>query len=71
MVTELPDREILVDLLHNRMSTERQVAHRVRTHSPHQIRAGLVRLVDAGHVRQAYSYYEITKTGFGVLCPKE
>jgi len=33
-----PDRSILVDLLHNPGSTEKQISHRVRDFSPHQVR---------------------------------
>jgi predicted transcriptional regulator len=67
----LPDREILIDLLHNRNATKQQVIHRIRSYSPHQIHAGLNRLVESGHARVRFDYYEITKAGFNVLCPED
>lgn len=66
-----PDRDILIDLLHNPGSTERQLTHRIRSFSPHQIRAGLIRLESSGKVRQRADYYEITRQGFNHLCPEE
>lgn len=66
-----PDRLILIDLLHNSGSTERQITYRIRDFSPHQIRAGLNRLTDAGHIRTRLDCYEITREGFSHLCPED
>ena len=66
-----PDRDILVDILHNPGTTERQILYRVKGYSPHQIRAGLTRLSEAGDIRQRLDYFEITRDGFNRLCPED
>lgn len=65
-----PDRFILVDLLHNPGSTERQITHRIRDFSPHQVREGIERLTESGHIRIRFDFYDITRAGFHQLCPE-
>ena len=60
-------RAIIVDLMHNRGSTVRQVQHRIKTHPPTEVGRALFELRDAGHVREMRDRYEVTKEGLDMV----
>lgn len=60
-------RAIIVDLMHNRGSTVRQVQHRIKMASPAEVGRALVGLRDAGHVREMGDRYEVTREGFNMV----
>ena len=60
-------RAIIVDLMHNRGSTVRQVQHRIKMASPSEVGRALVGLRDAGHVREMRDRYEVTKEGLNMV----
>jgi predicted transcriptional regulator len=61
------DRLILVDLLHNRGSTHRQVSYRIREQSPDVVHRSLSRLVCSGRVTDRAGRLEITRDGLQSL----
>ena len=61
------ERLILVDLLHNRGSTPRQVSHRIREQSPAVVHRSLSRLVCSGRVADSAGRLEITRDGLQSL----
>ena len=60
-------RAIIVDLMHNRGSTVRQVQHRIKMASPAEVGRALVGLRDAGKVREMRDRYEVTKEGLNMV----
>ncbi len=61
------ERLILVDLLHNRGSTPRQVSYRIREQSPAVVHRSLSRLVCSGRVTDRAGRLEITRDGLQSL----
>jgi len=60
-------RAIIVDLMHNRGSTVRQVQHRIKMASPAEVGRALVGLRDAGKVREMGDRYEVTTEGLNMV----
>ena len=60
-------RAIIVDLMHNRGSTVRQVQHRIKMASPAEVGRALVGLRDSGHVREMGDRYEVTREGLNMV----
>lgn len=62
-------RAIIVDLMHNRGSTVRQVQHRIKMASPAEVGRALFELRDAGKVREmgVGGRYEVTKEGLNMV----
>ena len=63
MITKTLEREIIVDLMHNRGSTIKQVQYRIKSHAPTEVGRALKALHERGHVREMGDKYEITQTG--------
>lgn len=63
MTMKILEREIIVDLMHNRGSTIKQVQHRIKSHAPTEVGRALMGLREKGHVREVGDRYEITQTG--------
>ena len=60
-------RAIIVDLMHNRGSTVRQVQHLIKTYSPTEVGRALFELRDAGKVREMWDRYEVTREGLNMV----
>jgi len=60
-------RAIIVDLMHNRGSTVRQVQHRIKMASPAEVGRALFELRDAGKVREMGDRYEVTPAGLNAV----
>jgi len=61
------EREILIDLLHNRGATPHQVRYRLRGQAPTQVHRSLSRLVCSGRVADRAGRLEITRDGMRSL----
>ena len=61
------EREILIDLIHNRGSTPHQVTYRLRGQAPTQVHQSLSRLVCSGRVADRSGRLEITRDGMRSL----
>lgn len=66
MITPL-EREVLIDVLHNRGSTSDQIKHRLRGQAPTQVHQSLSRLVCSGQVAERAGRLEITRGGLQSL----
>ena len=58
---------IIVDLMHNRGSTIRQVQHRIKMASPAEVGRALFELRDAGKVREMGDRYEVIREGLNMV----
>lgn len=58
-------RAIIIDLMHNKGATVKQVQHRIKDYSPQEIGRSIVALRDEGHIREVGIGYEVTSSGLG------
>lgn len=65
------NREILVDILHNRGTTPHQVKYRLKNHPAPVVKTHIGILLKSGHIRiRGDSFLDITATGMKYLLPR-